>query len=293
MGTRHTPDTLAGQQADVSGCLTLNGATIEFIEVVLEYPAGATGVPLHTHTWFEMNVVFEGTMFTSFEGSMLEMRAGDFIVVPPGQVHAHRYVPDRPHRGGCLRWKIKEAACEETDSLAGRIAKLANWQPGVYTDNHGITGLFHTLLDECSRGASPLSLRLSAFKIILALCELQHPQPRHPEPGSHSDAALLRKVDIYLEDYYKSKWHAVELAASLHMSYGHLARTYKRLTGKTLVDRMLEIRLAKAAELLKMTRLSMQEIADRTGFASVHYFSRAFKKVYQASPRTYRSGFTQ
>ena len=299
MWAGYSDEILTDLQSDLCGFVSLEGVMIEFIEIVFEYPHGAYSCPSHTHTWFEMNYIFEGSMYTSFAGNMLEVNAGEFFVIPPGLVHAHQYVADNPHRGICLRWNIKadkvsdkeKAGAKEDVSLTllQRMSQLLAWNPGTYPDQYGILELFRSLIEESVKGASPLSLKLSALKIILALTELHLPKRREPEPASHTEAALLRKVDIYCNHCYDAKWDVEALAASLHMSYGNLARKYKRLTGKTLVDRMLEIRLEKAKDFLKQSDLSIQDIAEKAGFSSAPYFSRTFTTAFQLSPRAYRS----
>ena len=52
----------------------------------------------------------------------------------------------------------------------------------------------------------------------------------------------------------------------------------------------LNVRLNRAKELLTSTALSINEIASHTGFESVFYFSKLFKKKNGASPRSYRNG---
>ena len=52
---------------------------------------------------------------------------------------------------------------------------------------------------------------------------------------------------------------------------------------------LIQYRMVKATELLKLTRLSVQDIASAVGYSNPLHFSRAFKKVYGKSPRVWRS----
>ncbi len=95
-----------------------------------------------------------------------------------------------------------------------------------------------------------------------------------PETTVNIGASLIRDVQ--------------ELAASLHMSYGHLSRLYKKLTGQTIIDRLTKIRLERSVELLCHMDIPIQEVAEKTGFPNPYYFSRLFKTSFGLSPKEYR-----
>ena len=51
----------------------------------------------------------------------------------------------------------------------------------------------------------------------------------------------------------------------------------------------LDLRLTKAKELLISTNLTINQIAGQTGFDSLFYFSRVFKKKNNMSPKGFRN----
>jgi transcriptional regulator GlxA family with amidase domain len=53
---------------------------------------------------------------------------------------------------------------------------------------------------------------------------------------------------------------------------------------------LLKLRLDKVKELLSNTNLSISEITYQTGFESVSYLSKLFKKKDKVTPRDYRNG---
>lgn len=59
----------------------------------------------------------------------------------------------------------------------------------------------------------------------------------------------------------------------------------------TLADTIQQVRVRKACELLRSTRLSVQEIAEQVGYQDVTYFIRMFKKHEQVTPLKYRKAF--
>ena len=78
------------------------------------------------------------------------------------------------------------------------------------------------------------------------------------------------------------------LAAQSGCSVSYFSREFKRSTGFAPYAFILRARLDHAKHLLMTTELSIQEIADRTGFASLANFSYTFRKNIGISPTDFR-----
>jgi signal transduction histidine kinase/DNA-binding response OmpR family regulator/sugar lactone lactonase YvrE len=110
-----------------------------------------------------------------------------------------------------------------------------------------------------------------------------------PTPLSNRmDEAFLSKS----YEYVKLNLDNTELNIDAFGKYMCLSRTQlyrkiKALTGKSPSRFVSTLRLKYAAELLATTTLSIQEIADRTGFNNASYFTTSFKKLYGTTPTEY------
>ncbi|MEK0316206.1 helix-turn-helix transcriptional regulator [Cohnella sp. 56] len=275
------------------GPVRVNDAVVEIIEALEEQPWGAKFCPSHTHVWFEFNYIYEGCMRTGFGGPLLNVGPGQFFVIPPGLEHCHEYEPQSPHRGVCLRWTFAraESTTEEGESAGIRdmLDSLRHWRPGCYEDRYGLGERIARLFSEAREAVPSASTRLTFVQILLALAAIRDPAGTiAPQAADLSDAAFVRKIEIYLNDERAERMDVRRLAASMHVSYNHLARKYKRLTGKTIVGRLTEIRLECALKLLQDTDAPMSVIAEVAGFGAAHYFSRVFKESYGISPKAYR-----
>ena len=62
------------------------------------------------------------------------------------------------------------------------------------------------------------------------------------------------------------------------MSYYHFCRLFKKVIGKTFVEYQNFIRIRRAEKLLITTDRTITNIAFETGFGSVAYFNRVFKR---------------
>ncbi|MFB9691031.1 GlxA family transcriptional regulator [Amycolatopsis plumensis] len=82
-----------------------------------------------------------------------------------------------------------------------------------------------------------------------------------------------------------------ELAARALMSPRTFARRFKAATGATPHAWLLHRRLTRAEELLERTTLSIEEVAQRVGYASATVLRERFLKRRGVSPRAYRQVF--
>jgi len=79
-----------------------------------------------------------------------------------------------------------------------------------------------------------------------------------------------------------------ELASSLNLSSSQTLRKVKAATGKSVNQYIRELRLEKAARLLKKTDLTAAEIAYQVGFNSASYFNKTFSKYFGITPGEYK-----
>ena len=80
-----------------------------------------------------------------------------------------------------------------------------------------------------------------------------------------------------------------DIAKKFSISANHLIREFKKTTGLTPSQYMIEFRLKKAQELLRFSTYSLNEISELLGYQSYSYFSRIFKKHIGISPIDFRS----
>ena len=78
------------------------------------------------------------------------------------------------------------------------------------------------------------------------------------------------------------------LAQLAGVSTGHLCHSMRRYYGTTATTFVAELRLRHADMLLATTSVSVTEIARRSGFASLSYFSKSFQTTQGVSPREFR-----
>ena len=100
---------------------------------------------------------------------------------------------------------------------------------------------------------------------------------------------IVRNTLNYISANYSQNISLSELADMNHVSEEHLSRSFKKEMGSNISTHIGNIRIKKAAELLKSTNLSISEIALYIGYSDNNYFVKVFKKRYGMTPSAYRS----
>lgn len=83
-------------------------------------------------------------------------------------------------------------------------------------------------------------------------------------------------------------WDFPAEAERLHISYAHLRRVFKQLTGISPQRYLQQCRLTQAGELLLSTPLPIKEVARAVGIADLQYFTRIFRQHYKLPPGQFR-----
>ena len=98
----------------------------------------------------------------------------------------------------------------------------------------------------------------------------------------------VEKVKAYVMREYSGSITLGSAASLVHLSKSYLSTLFSEVCGVSFSSYLMRFRINKAAELLVMTELRIQEIAWKTGFVSERYFSQSFKKTMGVTPTIYR-----
>lgn len=98
----------------------------------------------------------------------------------------------------------------------------------------------------------------------------------------------LYTVKDYLDQNFQSKILLDDLADSFYISKYHLCREYKKIFRITILDYLTVKRITHAKEMLRFTKLSIEEIALDSGYPDASYFNKVFHKIENMSASEYR-----
>ena len=99
----------------------------------------------------------------------------------------------------------------------------------------------------------------------------------------------IKEALNYIEQNFQNDISVENIASFCGLNRTYFGRIFKETVGKSPQQFLLSYRMAKAAELLKLTQLSISDIGNAVGYPNQLHFSRAFKNVYGVSPREWRN----
>ena len=102
----------------------------------------------------------------------------------------------------------------------------------------------------------------------------------------NSNLAVM--VKTYINQNFSSKITLELLAERFNCSQSLLIKSFKKEYGTTIMKELMEVRLLKAEEHLRKSRIPLKEIADECGFSDQNYFSKVFASRYGCSPSEFR-----
>lgn len=98
----------------------------------------------------------------------------------------------------------------------------------------------------------------------------------------------IKPVVDYIKQNYNRYISISELADLLCLCPDHFSRVFKNITGKTPTLFVTDYRITESMKLLSHSELSVEEIAQKTGFQNAAYFNRVFKQKMHITPLGYR-----
>ncbi len=161
------------------------------------------------------------------------------------------------HFGGAAAGHIGQKLCQLPE-------KEGFWQ------YHGLLEVLHELSTEAYR---PLA---SAFY--------------SPNLKGQSEARLS-KVCNYIHDHFCENIEIASLAGLACMNEAAFCRFFKKMTGKTAINYINDLRIGKACQLLLADTMTISEAAYESGYNSITHFNRNFFKRKKVNPSEYRKHY--
>lgn len=84
-------------------------------------------------------------------------------------------------------------------------------------------------------------------------------------------------------------WTLARLSDIANLSQRHLSRLFREQTGLSVVDYVNLIRVTLARDIISQSRLDMEAVAERSGFASARHLRRIWQQHHEKPPTAFRN----
>lgn len=124
---------------------------------------------------------------------------------------------------------------------------------------------------------------------IIQLLGLVYTSALLNDPARNRREQIVHQVRYQIQGAWDQNLDFKELAKEKNVSYVWFRKAFKEIMGVAPGQYHLNLKIDKAIQLLQETNLSISEIAFQTGFESLFYFSRIFRKKTNMSPSESRA----
>jgi len=220
-------------------------------------------------------------VFGSALAEPAEVVAGTCFFLYPGVWH--RYKPDRKS-GWEEYWVGFNGFYVEQLFTNGTFDRQNNFvHLGL---NKDMLVMFRSLIDTVQASLTGYPQQMAG--ITMQILGLINNISLHHEYNNDPVGKLISKAKFIIQESFEKTIDMEKMAKELPMGYSSFRKAFKRITGTSPNQYHLDLRLNRAKDLLMNTALNINEIADQTGFDSIFYFSKIFKKKNGVSPNSYR-----
>lgn len=236
---------------------------------------------------YHLHVIISGKGILRVEDREYELRAGQMFIEKPGELTLYRADMELPWS---YCWMAFGGACAQS------LVASAGFTAGINVLESNVDPLrFFKLADETlSQQELSISGSLRRFGYLNQFLALAVDSAAASPQNRVKQNYLLSGREEYMNyalDFIRRNYAAVsvtDVAAYLGISRSHLTRLFNSSLGCSPGEYIMNLRMQRSAWLLANTAMPIQEISMSIGYEDQLTFSKAFKKVYDVSPKYYR-----
>lgn len=262
-------------------------------EYLHECPRG-----LHSHSFFELIFIHDGTGMQDINGTAMEYKKGDLFLVGPGDQHLFRI--KQPTQFFFIRFNhdfVRTAKGSQRLQQMEKILSNAKNEPGcVITaepDRQYSVRLLEMIIAEHQQ--HDLYHNELVDQLISTLLVLVARNIHRVFPALVKETSDRKIVDIlsYIQSniYAPDKLRTAVMSSLFGIAENYFSAYFRQHTHESLQHYILQYKLRLIENRLLHTDMRVNEIADELGFSDKSHLNRIFKKYRGVSPITFRQQF--
>lgn len=248
--------------------------------------------PLHSYGPFIRNnylfhyvISGQGTLLVddaSNHSTEYRIKSGSGFLIEPGRINT--YFADREDPWEYTWVEFGGLRAREILENSGLSSETPVYIPQTPEDGELLKNELLYLAEQGQE--SPLRL-IGHLYLIMDAIQKGSSRKRTTQGGKLSEF-YTREAITFIEQNYALPVTVEDMAKRCNLDRSYFGKIFRETMGQPPQEFLIRYRMSKAAELLKLTELSIGDISIQVGYPNQLHFSRAFKKVYNISPREYR-----
>lgn len=225
-------------------------------------------------SFYHLVFVLKGRMTYIADGIPYDIEENDAILIPPGSIR-EREKKDEPTKYVIFNFHpydkdlLSDFDIVLKNAVTPNIKKLLSLYPYTYAPDSLSSPLNHEMEKTVNLMYNVLNC------ILIELLESKKYSAKNPH--------VLNAIK-YINDHITSPLSLNDVSEAIHISKEYTAKVFKEETGKTVTEYINEQKMLIAKDMLASNEVSLRETALNLGYENYSYFSRVFKKYFNASP---------
>ena len=243
---------------------------------------------LHAHTHYELLFLLNGAIHYRVDDIPVTVENGQFILITPGTQH----IQEEPDAGSIklgmgilfprdlqnnFSDKLKEVFSKQAYIIGDQTSEMQDW--------------LRNILQECTAPTffTPYLIRDIAVKLLLEiwLNIKGDPKGEYKSPHLFDDQRIVTAKQ-FIYDNLSKPLNSKIVADHIHLSIKQLNRVFFLTEGMTVSKYIFTMKTNEAIKLLRVSKITVGEVADALGFSTVKAFSLFFKRNTGFTPSEFR-----
>lgn len=245
----------------------------------------------HFHRYYEIFILCDKEAGHLVEGRYYALVEGDIVLLKPGCLHKSIYFEGGPVRRLIIAFSLPQEH-GLAYSIRGVLSLFNLENPVIRLSPEKRLELFQ-MLDEIA-AAKRNKEQYSDLYMFSHFCDFLYALKAAAAHNLYENKELgemahkINTIASYIHTHYTEPISLEQLSEHFSISDCYLSRKFKEVLGFPLIQYIQMTRVRGAQWLLLTTDQSIQDVAERCGFASFSQFNRVFDKYCGVSPRTFR-----
>lgn len=246
----------------------------------------------HSHDFHKLIFCLTGHVTYVMEGSAYRLEPGDMLVIPRNQIHQSRLHGESVYERYILWIKDEYLASFREPALTRIFTRPHPAGSGLYRPSPARR---QTMIDQLSQVERCAKAEFDGHGLMADTYLLQfllELSPHMTQPASAIGDAVtsdprFNEMLAYINHHLPEDLSVEQLSGRFYLSPSYLMHAFRRRTGCTVHQYILQKRLIAAAVRIRSGEPVLLS-AQASGFSDYTAFLRAFRKMYGCSPKALR-----
>lgn len=253
--------------------------------------------PWHYHPEYELTYILASHGVRYVGNSMENFFDDDLVLIGSNLPHCWIDTPDQQQPASAIVVYLKEEFLDKTWMQSCEFEGIRNL---LDLSNKGIKfdkAVALKLKDRCLELYKLPSLK-KLMLLLQILQELAQTTQYHflCEQGftyelNHVNNERINVVYKFIEKHYQQKISLTDIATQVNMSEEYFSRFFSKIMKKSFFEFLNEYKINRACKMLIETDKQVSETCYASGFESIPFFYRQFKKFKKCQPKNYRLNY--